>query len=429
MLIEPIYYIKLTGNMNQHLSQERKETRSYVSKLAEVMGVKGTVVLLTLLAMTSLGSLAPSYADGFYAGALLSIALLLAVLADKWLDIGDDQLDRVGIAMFVVAALYTLMKYLEALNTTSYASVEWLFALAGGGLVLAAVISDYWSSGEKLDDYSWKKKDTRMPELLRIDLVGFLVAEILIVYSMLRLGGYNIFAHSPAFPAFVFVLSSSFFALVAGYTVITREIEVSGIGDEFHELLIGVIRGLKDVEDEEIREDIAERMRLIAENVRGVTLTSVIKDRYGGIPVVLPTFDPVAWYEDKGLYDVLDDVKSEGITGYVVYGDNVILLRNGNVVKYFVDGEYGEETDELDEGRVDAEVFELPHSVLNELQSITPRPYEDVEEAPEPEEREKEEKESEEVATEDKTIDVGGNEVDIEEMFEKADEIMEELSE
>lgn len=415
--------------MNQHLSREREETRSYVSKLAEVMGVKGTVVLLALLAMTSLGSLAPNYASGYYAGALLSIALLIAVVADKWLSVGDDEFDRVGIAMFLVAAAYTAMKYLETTAAGSYASIEWLFALAGAVFVLAAVINDYWRSGEKLEDYTWKKTDTRTPELLRIDLVGFLAAEILVVYSLLRAGGWTAFVHSPAFPALAFVVASSFFALVAGYTVITREIEVSGIGDEFHELLIGVIRGLKDLEDDDVREDIAERMRLIAENVRGVTLTSVIEDRYGGIPVVLPTFDPVAWYEDTGLYDVLDDVKGEGVTGYIVWDDNVILLRNGNVVKYYVGGEYGDETDKLDEGRVDADVFELPHSVLNELQTITPRPYEEVEEAPEPEEREEEEKEVAEKEGGEKTIDVGGNEVDIQEMFEKADEIMEELSE
>ncbi|MDY6780018.1 MAG: hypothetical protein SV760_05645, partial [Halobacteria archaeon] len=215
----------------------------------------------------------------------------------------------------------------------------------------------------------------------------------------------------PAFSSLIFILMISFFALVAGYTVMTREIEVSRVSAEFHELLISTVRGMKDIENEGVRQDLAEKMRLISENIEGLSLPTTVEDKYGGIPVVLPTSNPVKTYTSEKVDEILDDVGDDSLTGYVMFNDNdVFLLRNGNIVIYYVNGEYDDDTDHIPE---------IGTTVYDEFKEVEPEPEEE------------EERKIEEISSGegDAVIDVGGNEVDIEEMFQKADEIMDELSE
>ncbi|MDY6779123.1 MAG: hypothetical protein SV760_00950, partial [Halobacteria archaeon] len=168
----------------------------------------------------------------------------------------------------------------------------------------------------------------------------------------------------------------------------------------------------------------------------GVALPSTIEDSRGKIPIVLPDSDPSKRYRGNTVEGILEAIRSESLTGYVVTeDDDVYLARNGNLVKYYVDGEFGTDTDEIGRAPRTATLFELSHNFLNDVDSLTPSEYEGRV-AEESDEGKFESiagnigdtSESAETSDEeDNVIQVGGDEVNIDEMFQKADEILEEL--
>jgi hypothetical protein len=101
------------------------------------------------------------------------------------------------------------------------------------------------------------------------------------------------------------------------------------------------------------------------------------------------------------------------------------LFRNGVLAKWYEDGEYGHDKEGIEERVADATFHTLDHTTLNHLDDVTPQD-EDVVEPDEVEPDEGDEDDDEDTGG-SKTLNVGGEEIDMEEMFEKADEVMEEL--
>ncbi|MFW5929311.1 MAG: hypothetical protein ACOCT0_02705 [Halobacteriota archaeon] len=381
-----------------------QQAKPYLQKLIDVVGAKGTVLMLGLLGAAAAGSAYPSTDDGRHtlvlAGSLLiTLALAAAVAVDR--AVGDtDEVDVVGVTMTVLAAAYTTAVALGAVPGWRYAGVSAV-------LLLGVVAVDYLRAAGEDDP-------------LQLDVVGFVVAELLVVYAVLVYAGWTEIAHHPAFAALAFVVASTFLAVTAGYSVVRREVVVSP-ESELNELLVAVLREVKDVADEDVRADISSQLRLMAEKLDGYSLPTEIEDRYGGVPVVLPDEEPTWRKGEASTESVFEAAREERTTGYALHGEDLHLFRNGGHVLSFVEGEYTDEPTGVD---ADCRVYETSHAMVNQLESILPAAHEEL---PEPE---PEAEEAETVSGESqKVLNVGGQEVDIQEMFEKADDIIEDLSE
>lgn len=398
------------------------QARPYVAKLVSLVGVKGLVLLAGLVAMAALAS-AYSTVEATMPGAtplavtsgvVLTLALGFSVAVDRalWPETGVDW---PGVSMVLIATVFTVMVSLGFVPS-------WRFALFSSFFLFASVAADYVyksSPGLRFGEAELDPGDS--DELTNLDVVGFVFSELLLVYAIVVYAGWSSFAHHPVFPSLAFVLISTFFAVVAGYRVVRERVFVTPDTD-FNEVLVGLVRETKDVDDDVLRRDIAAKLRSMGEALSGVTLPTEIRDKYGGVPVVLPDDDPDAVVEACGVEELLDGASRRRHTGYALHGDDVHLFRNGTLVNSFVGGEYTDEPSNVREAR--AQLFETTHAVVNQLEAVLPKTgRERVEPEPETVESEKAT-----TTKDDQVIQVGGQEVDIDEMFRRADDIIEDLS-
>ncbi len=397
------------------------QARPYVAKLVSLVGVKGFVLLGSLVAMAALAS-AYSTVEAALPGAtplavtsgvVLTLALGFSVAVDRalWPETGVDW---PGVSMVLIATAFTVMVSLGFVPS-------WRFALFSSFFLFASVVADFVyksSPGLRFGEVELDSGDS--DELTNLDVVGFVFSELLLVYAIVVYAGWSSFAHHPVFPALAFVLVSTFFAVVAGYRIVREQVFVTPDTD-FNEVLVGLVRETKDVDDDVLRRDIASKLRNMGEVLSGVTLPTEVRDKYGGIPVVLPDEDPDEVVEVCGVEELLDEASRRRHTGYALHGDDVHLFRNGTLVNSFVGGEYTDEPSDVREA--DARLFETTHAVVNQLEAVLPKTGRERVE-PEPETVETEAP----TATEDQVIQVGGQEVDIDEMFRRADDIIEDLS-
>lgn len=403
------------------------DAEPYFAKLLEVLGVKGVVLLALLVAVTALGSAWPTVEAGIpgleslavTGGLVVTLALGFAVALDQvlWPETGFDF---VGGVMVLIAAAFTVMASLGFVP-------GWQFALFSSFFLFAAVVGDYFYNRQPGLKFGEGRATTDdVDELMNLDVVGFVFSELLLVYAIVVYAGWSSFAHHPVFPALAFVLISGFFAVVAGYRVI-RETVVVRPDEDFNEILVGLLRETRDVEDAVLRRDIAAKLRDMAESLDGVSIPTNVRDKYGGVPVVLPEDAPDHVVENSEVDRVLQRASDRRHTGYVLHGEDVHVTRNGTQVASFVGGEY---TDEDQGGRkADGRMYETTHGVVNQLESVIPEKRSEAM-APEPlSEREAAmQEESEKTAEEDQVIQVGGQEVDLDDMFQRADDIIDDLS-
>lgn len=376
-----------------------------LDRLVDVLGAKGVLLFLALLAAVFVAWAAPGVASEPVAGALLALALGGAVALDRELS-DDDTTDTVGVSVFVLAVLYTTATALEL-------GVGWLSAL-GASLVVAMATA-----------YEYHRDEGGAG----VDVVGVLAAGALAFYAALRATGWTEFAHSPVFAGLVFFVGTGFVAVF--FRRATVEPDDRGTtqeqDDELYRLLFGVVNEVADVSDEAVRQDIASKMRLVAGRLGGVKLPTVVKDRHGGVPVVLPDDAPDTREESVTVEEVVDTADRDRFTGYVLHGDAVLFFRNGTPFKHYNNGEYGHDIETMDTGvgtqTADSAFFSLGHMPLNDLDDLTPTDEKVVT----PEEARKEAR-SETEDGDGKTLRVGGDEIDIEEMFEKADEVLEDVN-
>jgi hypothetical protein len=388
---------------------------TYFRRLADVLGAKGVVALVAFPVTAVVSSVVSGTTALAVGGFVFTTAFLYALVVDRERS-PTDEFDPVGVAFAVLAAGYTVL-------ALTGAGVGALSAFVGALVVLAAVVYGYVFHEGVPEDLSSDALREIEADPLHIDVVGFAVAEILVVYSVLLGTGWGEFARSQGFAALAFVVYVGTVAVFAGYAVVTREIVVSRTDDEVHELLFGVLGDIAQVEDDVLRDDVASKMRLVAECLDGVKLPTVVEDEYGEVPVVLSTRRPDARRVEVPTDEVFGLAKEREFTGYAVHGDSVLLFRNGVLAKWYEDGEYGHDAEGLEDRVADATLHALDHTTLNHLDDVTPQDEDVVE----PDDVEPEEEEGDDEGSESSTLNVGGEEIDMEEMFEKADEIMEEL--
>jgi hypothetical protein len=391
---------------------------TYFRRLADVLGAKGVVALVVFPASAVVSTYVSDTTAVAVAGFVFTTAFLYALVVDRERS-ATDEFDPVGVAFALLAAGYTLL-------SVAGVGVVAPAAFVGALVVLGAVVYGYVFHEGVPDDLSSDSLSEMESDPLHIDVVGFAVAEILVVYSLLLATGWTEFARSEAFAVLAFLVYVGTVAAFSGYAVVTREIVVSRTDDEVHELLFGVLSDVSQIDDAVLRNDIASKMRLVAEGLDGVKLPTEVKDEYGEVPAVLSTRNPEARRVEATTEEVVDVAVDKGFTGYVVHGEYVLLFRNGVLAKWYADGEYGHDTDGVEGEVADAGFHALDHMTLNHLDDVTPK-KERVLEPDEVDTDEDDDADDEDGTS--KTLNVGGEEIDMQEMFEKADEVMEELSE
>jgi len=392
---------------------------TYLRRLLDVLGAKGIVVLAAFPAVFAVSSAFVDPVSRAVAGFLFAAAFSYALVLDKERS-PTDEIDPVAVSLVLVSAGYAVLAALGAGVTAAS-------ALAGAVLVFGAVVYGYLFKEGVPDNISTESLQEIDADPLHIDVVGFALVELTVIYSVLLATGWAEFANSPAFGVLAFLVYAGTVSTFAGYAVVTREVVVSRTDDEVHELLVGVLGDISAIDDDVLRNDISSRMRLVADCLDGVKLPTEVEDEHGEVPVVLSTRRPDARRLDVSADEVLDAADEKGFTGYAVHGETVLLFRNGTMTKYYRDGEYGYNPGELDASVADATFHTLDHQLLNELDDVTPKDEDVVD--PDEVEAEEGDEETEAEDAESKTLNVGGEEIDMEEMFEKADEVMEDLSE
>jgi hypothetical protein len=409
------------------LAVSGKRERTYLRRLLRVLGAKGVVVLVAFPAVVFLST---DDVHPVLAGGLLAGGFVYALLVDSDSSVVDlhpetevklkqrrdvaERVDAVGVSFVLLVLGYVVLSLVSV-------PVDWVVTVVAAGVVLGAVVYDYVAADDE-EDY------------LSVDVVGFAVAEVLVLRAVVTGTGWTGFADSATFGAIAFLVYGGTVVAFAGHAAVTREVIVSRTDDEIHRTLFGVLGNVRTVEDETTRRKMAAEMRRAADSLDGVRLPSVVEDGEGAVPVVVSTRQPDGSLFTTDAEEVLETAADEGFTGYVVYGNDVLIFRNGGLSKFYVDGEYGYDARELSDRITEATFHSLDHATLNELDEVTPN----------------EERGAALVAGEEETVgvenedagepsdpgedeggggklEIGGEEIDVEEMFEKADEIIDEL--
>jgi hypothetical protein len=408
------------------LAVSGKRESTYLRRLLGVLGAKGMIVLVGFPAVVLLSAddVHPVLAGGLLAGGFVYAALVDA--DSSVVDLHPDtevklkqqktiaeRVDAVGVVFVLLALGYTVLSVWGI-------PVDWRATVVAAGVVLGAVVYDYVAGDDEGDHLS-------------VDVVGFAVAEVLVLRAVVTGTGWLEFADSATFGAIAFLVYGGTVAAFAGHEAVTREVVVSRTDDEIHRTLFGVLGNVRTVEDGTTRTKMAAEMRRAAGSLDGVELPSVVEDDEGAVPVVASTRQPDGRLFTTDADEVLQTAADEGFTGYVVYGNDVLIFRNGGLSKFYVDGEYGYDARELSDRVTEATFHSLDHSTLNELDEVTPNEERGAAVVTDEEEKESAEDEdtAETVGSEEdegtNKLEIGGEEIDMEEMFEKADDIIDEL--
>jgi hypothetical protein len=401
---------------------------TYLTKLVRVLGWKGPILLSAVLLATAVRSALPRFARWGPTAMAAAGLLILGVLWRRRAPSVQVRTDVVGLALAAVLAAA------GGLRTAGVVEPWWLY---GGlaGVVLLAVIVDYWWSDERSVSGEWRKRDLRVPEILKVDLTGMVAAESLLIYAILLGSGWSDFANSPYFGGLLFYFGASIFAIAAGYTEIARESSRSRQDYGLHEFLLETLIDLQGVDDRTLQRDLARNLRSVAERLEGARIPSIVNDDDGPVPVVLPTDDPIKLYQGRSAEGLVAALAAEDLTGYAVTDEgDVYLARNGSLVKHYADGTWHTEAGELDAEAERALLYATPHGLLNLVDGVTPPEYGDRDTGPssDGEDVTFDALVEEVTATDDETekpFSVGGRDVDLREMFDRADDFIRRLTE
>lgn len=421
-------------------TKTRTGSRSFVDSVADLITVKGIVLVLYLSVITGVSFVAGRAAHGFLAGAGLAPLLAAAVAYDYS---RNDRLDYVGVAAVGIVAAYTALEYIGVLQ-------DLWFPVSASLLLLATSAYGAWREG--VDDAA--------EFVEHLDVVGLHGGVLLLLYSLLLAGAPLEFIYAPVFPAVLLFFSVSLLVTTIAYA--TRAPPAAS--DELHHRLVSVVRGLEDVSDED-RERLGEHVRAVAQALTGVAVPSRVTVDDGPVPVVLPVADPPV-YESDGADDLLSHAKESRITGYAVDNGDVVLFRNGMPTRYYLADEDRFGHDVLPDGRFeDARLYTAAYTFVDAVESVVPdagagvegdewaedavERVEDVGETvdsllegetdgtdeAEPEaadsdaetEPDEDDEAKPELSEDDDRgsgkIDVGGDELDLDEMFDKAEDL------
>jgi hypothetical protein len=408
-------------------------SRSFLGSVADLITVKGVVLILYLSVITGVSVVAGRAAHGFLTGGALVLLLVAATVFEY---VRYDRLDYVGVASVCIAVAYTVLEYVGTLQNL------W-FPVAAAVTLLA-------TSGYQ----AWRDDVADAAEFVEhLDIVGLHGGVLLLLYSLLLAGAPLEFIYAPVFPAVLLFFAVSLLVTTIAYA--TRSPSVAS--DELHHRLVSVVRGLDEIDDEN-REKLGEHVRAVAQALTGVAVPSRVTLDDGPVPVVLPATGPPV-YEADDADDLMRRVEGSGLTGYAVDGDDVMLVKNGTPTLYYLSEEdrFGH-AELLPDGRFEgANLYADAYVFVDAIESVVPEPgrsvdgedwaedaverVEDVQDSVDtlltadekgaeeavtsPDSDEEEGDEDTEDADGDGPgkIDVGGDEIDLDDMFEKADEM------
>jgi len=392
------------------VAADEKVEKTYLRRLYEALGVKGVAVLVAVplaLAVSSVTELNTAVLGGG-----LTVVFVAAFVADSKQD-AASAIDTVGLSFVVVSAGYTSLLFSETV-------FDWRYAVGAGGLVLGAVAYEYLSKGgDVLGEVHGADVDP-----LHLDIVGFVVAEILVVYAVLHSTGWGVFADSPVFVILAYIFYASTVAAFAGYAVITREIVITRTSDEVHAAVVSVLEDVRDIADERLRKKLALNIRRVAECLDGVRIPTRVQDQYGRVPAVLPTRNADVRRIDMSVEEVLKVAAGADFTGYAFQDDTVFLFRNGDLSKYYEGGRYVARAAEITDRVGDVSFYSLEYPTLKNLIEITPEEGEITD--PRAAVEEIGDKEVDETAKAGQGLEIGGDDVDVKDMFSITEELVEE---
>lgn len=395
-------------------ADENVET-TYLRRLSEVLGAKGLMLLVVVPVALGLSAVASNILSPVVVGVLLTLAFVGALVADSMRD-PESKVDTVGLSLVVVVAGHTLLLLTEV-------SFNWTYAVGGAGLILGTVAYEYLSKG---GDGGMAEIHETDVDPLHLDIVGFVTAEILVVYAVLHSTGWSQFANSAVFVILAYIIYVSTVAAFAGYAVITKEIVISRTADMVHEALASVLEDISSIEDDDLREKLALNLRRVAECLDGVRIPTKLEDQYGRVPAVVSTRKPDLHRIDMEIDDVVKLAKKAGFTGYVIHDEDVLLFSNGELAKYYIDGRYKESLDRVGVRVGDASFYELEYPTVKDFIDITPDEGDIVN--PKRVKKQMQDKEVEGGAMVGQNLNIGGQEVDVNDMFSLTEELVEESS-
>lgn len=393
------------------VAADEKVEKTYLRRLFEALGVKGLMVLVAVPASLGASGVFSEVSPAVFGGLLTAVFVAAVVIDSKRSP--SSSIDAVGLSFVAVLAGHTVV-LLTDLN------FEWTYAVGAAGLVLGAVAYEYLSKGNaSIGEVHGTDVDP-----LHLDIVGFVTAEILVVYAVLHSTGWETFADSPVFVVLAYVFYASTVAAFAGYAVITREIVISRASEEVHIAVISVLEDIQDIADERLRKRLALNIRRVAECLHGIRTPTKLEDQYGRVPAVLPSRDPDVRRIDLKVEDILKVADRSEFTGYVIHDDALFLFRGGDLSKYYEKGEYFGNADSILDKVADGSFYGLEYPTVKNLIDITPEEGEIGN--PEKAMEEIEDKEVDERAKASQSLDIGGEEVDVKNMFSITEELVEE---
>lgn len=330
-------------------------SRSFLGSIADLITVKGVVLVLYLSVITGVSLVVGRAAHGFVAGAVLAFLLAGAVAFER---ARYGRLDYVGVASVTVAAAYAALEYVGTLQDL------WFPVSAS---VLLLVTSGY---------QAWRDDVSSAAEFVEhLDVVGLHGGVLLLLYSLLLAGAPLEFIYAPVFPAVLLFFAVSLLVTTIAYA--TRSPSVAA--DELHHRLVSVVRGLEQVDDEEDRNRLGEHVRAVAQALTGVPVPSRVVVEDGPVPVVLPASRPV--YEADGVDDLLRRAEDTEATGYAVDDGDVLLIKKGTPTRYYLSEEdrFGH-PDALPDGRFgSARLYTATYAFVDAVASVVPEPGAEVE--------------------------------------------------
>ena len=329
---------------------------AFLGSVADLITVKGVVLVLFLSVITGVSLVLGSAAHGFVPGAVL-VVLLAAAVAFEY--VRNRRLDYVGAAAVVVVSGYTALEYIGTLQNLWFpvSSAALLLATAGYG--------------------AWREDVSTAAEFVEnLDVVGLHGGVLLLIYALLLGGAPLEFIYAPVFPAVLLLFAVSLLVTTVAYAARSPSVD----SDELHHRLVSVVRGLGELDDEDDRDKLGEHVRAVAQALTGVALPSAVTVEDGPVPVVLPASGP-AVYEADGVDDLLSRARDSGVTGYAVDAGDVVLFKNGKPTRYYLADEdrFGH-PEALPDGRFgEADLYTAAYVFVDAVESVAPEPGEAVE--------------------------------------------------
>ncbi len=329
--------------------------RAFFETTADLVTVKGIVLLLFLTGITAASIATGEAVEGVIPGAVLTALLVIAVVYE---DVQNDVLDTVGVVAVVLGVAYTGLEYVEV------AQGVW-FPLVAAFLLLVTAGVGAWKKTEGTDDPAVFVEN--------IDIVGLHGSILFILYAILSLGAPSEFLFSPVLPAALLFFALSLLGTTVAYAV--RSFPAEAESNELHQKLVSVVRGLDEIETSEDRESLGSHVRSVAQALSGVRVPSRVEVSEGRVPVVLPD-SGAEIYEARDVDDMVREIRERDLTGYAVSDDgNVLISKNGETVVYYIapKDEFGTNPDVLPYGYFgESELYASTYGFVDAVESVLP---------------------------------------------------------